>query len=209
MILSNVGLSSRWSAIYSPNNGPHAAAIRVQLRSGFAGRRTSTPEYVNRLRQRLAEEFPSTDFFFETGGMIRQVLNAGAVAPIEVQVRGRDNEVRRDFARRLNSRLAKLPHIQDTYLPQGMDLPQLIIQVDRDRAAQQFGFTELDVMRSVFTALMSSAKSRPISGSTGKAATTISLACSIRKTKCERSARWRTFRFRRIAIARARAMSAN
>ena len=75
MILSNIGLSSRWSAIYSPNNGPHSAAIRVQLRSGFAGRKASTLEYVDRLRKRLEEEFPSTDFFFETGGMIRRVLN--------------------------------------------------------------------------------------------------------------------------------------
>ena len=161
MILSNVGLSSRWSAIYSPNNGPHAAAVRVQLRSGFAGRRTPTVEYVDRLRTRLAEAFPSTDFFFETGGMIRRVLNAGAVAPIEVQVRGRDTTVRRDFARRLNSRLAKLSHIQDTYLPQGMELPQLVIHVDRDRAAQQYGFTETDVLRSVFTSLMSSAQIAP------------------------------------------------
>jgi multidrug efflux pump subunit AcrB len=161
MILSNVGLSSRWSAIYSPNNGPHAAAIRVQLRSGFAGRRTSTLEYVDRLRTRLTDEFPATDFFFESGGMIRRVLNAGAVAPIEVQVRGRDNEVRRDFARRLNSRLSRLAHIQDTYLPQGMALPQIVIQVDRNQAAQQFGFTDLDVMRSVFTALMSSAQIAP------------------------------------------------
>ncbi len=113
------------------------------------------------MRKRLAEEFPSTDFFFESGGMIRRVLNAGAVAPIEVQVRGRDNEVRRDFARRLNSRLSRLAHIQDTYLPQGMELPQIIIQVDRNRAAQQYGFTDVDVMRSVFTALMSSAQIAP------------------------------------------------
>jgi HAE1 family hydrophobic/amphiphilic exporter-1 len=161
MVLSNVGLSSRWSAIYSPNNGPHAAAVRVQLRSGFAGRRVSTAEYVGRLRARLAEEFPGNDFFFETGGMIRRILNAGAVAPIEVRIRGRNDPDRRDFARRLNARLARLPEVRDTYLPQGMYLPQLIIQVDRSRAAQQFGFTELDVMRSVFTALMSSAQIAP------------------------------------------------
>src|SRR5205823_626116 len=38
VILSNIGLSSRWGAIYTTNNGPHAAFIRVQLRSGFQGR---------------------------------------------------------------------------------------------------------------------------------------------------------------------------
>src|SRR5207245_743285 len=34
LILANIGISSRWSAIYTPNNGPHAAFVRVQLRSG-------------------------------------------------------------------------------------------------------------------------------------------------------------------------------
>ena len=76
MMLSNIGLSSRWSAIYTPNNGPHAAAIRVQLRSGFAGReaRRSTTSSVCASGWR---RIPVHDFFFETGGMIRRILNAG------------------------------------------------------------------------------------------------------------------------------------
>jgi multidrug efflux pump subunit AcrB len=161
MVLSNIGLSSRWSAIYSPNNGPHAAALRIQLRSGFAGRRTPTLVYVDRLRQRLAEEFPGHTFFFETGGMVRRILNAGAVAPIEVQVHGRNTEDRRSLARRLTAGLSRLPHVADAYMPQGMDLPQLLVHVDRAQAAQQYGFTDLDVMRSVVTALMSSAQIAP------------------------------------------------
>jgi multidrug efflux pump subunit AcrB len=161
MVLSNIGLSSRWSAIYSPNNGPHAAALRVQLRSGFAGRRTPTQVYVNRLRERLAEEFPGHTFFFETGGMVRRILNAGAVAPIEVQVHGRNEEDRRNLARQLTARLSRLPQVADAYMPQGMDLPQLVVHVDRAQASQQYGFTDLDVMRSVVTALMSSAQIAP------------------------------------------------
>jgi multidrug efflux pump subunit AcrB len=160
MILANVGISSRWSAVYTPNNGPHAAFVRVQLRSGFAGRRTPTQAYVAELRQRFADRFPSNDFFFETGGMIRQILNAGAVAPVEVQVFGRDTETRRTFSRELNARIHRLPHVKDTYLPQGMDLPQLRIDVDRTKAAL-LGFTELDVVRNVITALMSSAQIAP------------------------------------------------
>src|SRR5262249_19390466 len=31
VVLSNIGISSRWSAIYTPNNGPHAAFVKVQL----------------------------------------------------------------------------------------------------------------------------------------------------------------------------------
>ncbi len=159
-VVSNIGISSRWSAVYTSNNGPHAAFIRVQLRSGFAGRRRSTGAYVARLRQRLARRYPGDDFFFETGGMIRGILNAGAVAPIEVQVYSRDPVVRRALARRLDRRIGRIPQVKDTYMPQGMDLPQLKIDVDRTMA-RLLGFTETEVVYNVITALMSSAQLAP------------------------------------------------
>ncbi len=160
MVLSNIGLSSRWGAIYTPNNGPHAAFVRVQLRSGFEGRSIPTSVYVERLRRKLEFRWPTSDFFYETGGMIRRILNAGAVAPVEVQVYGRDNDSRRRVARFLDKQLSTLDSVQDTYQPQGMDLPQLKINVDRTQAARP-GLTETDVVRNVITALMSSAQLAP------------------------------------------------
>jgi multidrug efflux pump subunit AcrB len=160
LTLANIGVSSRWSAVYTPNNGPHAAFVRVQLRSGFAGRRTSALAYVERLRPRLSERFPGHDFFFETGGMIRSILNSGAVAPIEVQVYGRNAEDRRRVARHLDKLVGRFPQVLDTYQPQGMDLPQLRVEVDRTRAAL-LGFTESDVIRNVISTLMSSAQIAP------------------------------------------------
>jgi multidrug efflux pump subunit AcrB len=163
LILANIGLSSRWSAVYTSNNGPHAAFLRVQLRSGFAGRHTTAREYVEKLRQRLEERFPQDDFFFETGGMIRHILNPGvpaSPAPIEVQVHGRDEVARRIVARRLDRRIGRIPQVKDTYLPQGMDLPQLHIDVNRTQAAR-LKLTEADVIRNVIAALMSSAQLAP------------------------------------------------
>jgi multidrug efflux pump subunit AcrB len=160
LTLANVGVNARWSAIYTPNNGPHAAFVRVQLRSGFAGRQTPSRDYVDELRRRLEERFPSNDFFFDTGGMIRSILNNGAVAPIEVQVIGRDDEDRRRVARYLHTRLGQIAQVKDPYMPQGMDLPQLRVDVDRTRAAL-LGFTQTDVVRNVITTLMSSAQIAP------------------------------------------------
>jgi multidrug efflux pump subunit AcrB len=160
LTLANIGLSSRWSAVYTPNNGPHAAFVRVQLRSGFAGRRTPALRYVEQLRSRLAKRFPSHDFFFESGGIIRSILNSGAVAPIEVQVYGRNAEDRRRVTRHLDQLIGRFPQVLDTYLPQAMDLPQLRIEVDRTRAAL-LGFTESDVVRNVISTLMSSAQIAP------------------------------------------------
>jgi multidrug efflux pump subunit AcrB len=159
-MVANIGISSRWSAIYTANNGPHAAFVRVQLRSGFAGRTTPALAYVEQLRGPLAERFPSNDFFFETSGMIRRILNSGAVSPIEVQIVGRNDEDRRRVARHLNRLVNRLPGVKDTYLPQGMDLPQLRVEVDRTKAAL-LGFTETDAVRNVIVALMSSAQLTP------------------------------------------------
>jgi multidrug efflux pump subunit AcrB len=160
LVLANIGISSRWSAIYTPNNGPHAAFVRVQLRSGFNGRKTPALAYVGRLRDALQDRFPSNDFFFETGGMIRQILNGGAVAPVEVQVYGRDNQARRRATRLLDRMVSRLGGVTDTYMPQGMDLPQLRVVVDRTLAARA-GLTESDVVRNVITSLMSSAQLAP------------------------------------------------
>jgi multidrug efflux pump subunit AcrB len=160
LTMANIGLSSRWSAIYTPNNGPHAAFLRVQLRSGFAGRRTPTTAYVERVRQKLTEQFPSDDFFFETGGMVRQILNAGALAPIEVQVHGRDSNNRRAVSKALDWRIGRIPQVKETYLPQAIDLPQLTVEVDRTAAAR-LKLTQTDVVRNVITALMSSAQLAP------------------------------------------------
>lgn len=160
LTLANVGVSSRWSAIYTPNNGPHAAFIRVQLRSGFDGRHTPTLAYVKKLRKALDDLYPGDDFFFETGGMIRRILNGGAAAPIEVQVSGRDTESLRAVARVLDTRISRIPQVTDTYLPQSMDLSQLRIEVDRTQAAR-LKLTQTDVIRNVITALMSSAQLSP------------------------------------------------
>jgi multidrug efflux pump subunit AcrB len=160
MIVSNIGINARWSAIYTPNNGPHAAFVRVQLRSGFAGRRTPATTYVERVRERLEQEFPGDDFFFETGGMIRRILNSDAVAPIEVLVHGRDPVLRRALSRRLDTRIARIEGVRETYMPQGMDLPQYRVEVDRT-AAQLLGLTETDAIRNVVTTLMSSAQLAP------------------------------------------------
>jgi multidrug efflux pump subunit AcrB len=157
---ANIGISSRWSAVYTSNNGPHSAFVQVQLRSGFAGRRRATLAYVERLRQRLAKDLPSDDFFFETGGMIRRILNAGALAPIEVQVHGRDMASRRAVAKALERRIIRIPQVQETYLPQAMDLPVLKINVDRTAAAR-LNLTQTDVVRNVIAALMSSAQLAP------------------------------------------------
>src|SRR5207248_2466645 len=70
-------------------------------------------------------------------------------------------QVARDLETRIQqARATTLPQLEETYLPQAMDLPQLKIEVDRARA-ELLGFTANDVLRNVITALMSSSQIAP------------------------------------------------
>jgi multidrug efflux pump subunit AcrB len=60
----------------------------------------------------------------------------------------------------LHKQITQLASVHDANSPQGIDLPQLRIVVDRNRAAVP-GLTESDVIRNVITALMSSSQIAP------------------------------------------------
>ena len=58
---------------------PPSFACSCAAASTAGARRPATT--LHRLRGQLTAAFPGNDFFFETGGMIRRILNSGAVAP--------------------------------------------------------------------------------------------------------------------------------
>ena len=64
------------------------------------------------------------------------------------------------MAKALDWRIGRIPLVKETYLPQGMDMPQLKIEVDRTAAAR-LKLTQTDVVRNVITTLMSSAQLAP------------------------------------------------
>ena len=84
MIVSNIGVLLDWPAAYTPNAGAMDAFVLVQTK----GKQASIFEYVNRMRQRLAEEgnFPGIEFAFDTGGMLTAALNMGEPSPLHFQV---------------------------------------------------------------------------------------------------------------------------
>ena len=54
------------------------------------------------LRQRFAEEFPGTQFFFQPADMVTQILNFGQPAPIDIRLIGPNQQA--------NYLLAQLDH---------------------------------------------------------------------------------------------------
>lgn len=154
MILAEVGLNPDWSAAYTPNAGQQDAVIRVQLQEH---RPRSAQEYVSLLRQRFdAEpEFRDLRADWDTGGLIATALNSGATAPIAIEINGGTAEESAALARTLRDRIAPIPGTADVRIGQRADAPYLVLEVDRQKAAQ-LGLSTEDVILQVVVALNSS-----------------------------------------------------
>lgn len=151
IIVSNIGVQPGFSSIYTPNSGPHTAFIQVGLNEGH---RTSSFDYMNRVRARLKKDLPQLDSYFQTGGLVDAVLNLGMPAPIDIQVSGKDLEAAHKTALEIANQVRALPGVSDVLVPQDVDYPALKLKIDRERASE-LGLDEKEVVGNVITALTS------------------------------------------------------
>ena len=159
--LANIG-NPAWTypvnAIYVFNSGPQDAVLLTQLQGKD---RVGMPDLEERLRGRLARDYPGVHFSFEAGDIVSQVLNFGAPTPIQVSVSGKQLSETRRFAQRILDALARIPELRDVHIPLALDYPTFSIQIDRERAGQ-LGLTVDRIGRSLVDATSSSALTIPI-----------------------------------------------
>ena len=150
-IVSNTGLMSDLSALFTPNSGMHTAFVQVGLTPEH---KVSTFEYMRRARAEVAAEIPELRTYFQPGGLVDSVLNQGVPAPIDVQVSGMDLNTDDSIAEDLARKFRAVPGISDVFIPQDMDYPALQINVNRERASE-LGLTPKEVIDNIITALTS------------------------------------------------------
>ncbi|MGB9456974.1 MAG: efflux RND transporter permease subunit [Bryobacteraceae bacterium] len=157
MVVSNIGIVPDFSALYTNNAGPYTATIQVELNEDH---KTSSFEYMDRLRRAIADHYPDLRTFFSTGSMVDAVLNMGMPAPIDVQVSA--SSLRRTYtvAQDLATRIRTLPGIGEVYIPQDMNYPAVRMDVDRVHAAE-LGLSPKEVVDNVITALNSNTMIAP------------------------------------------------
>lgn len=158
-LVDNIGLpSSNINLTYNSTgvSGPHDGDFQIALRKGHP----PTADYVARLRELLPERFPDTQFWFPPADIVSQILNFGAPAPIDLQVRGRDLVANFDVARRLASRLRGVPGVVDVRVQQSDQAPVFKVDLDRTQA-QQLGLTARDVTNSLVVNLAGSSQVAP------------------------------------------------
>ncbi|NDF00011.1 MAG: efflux RND transporter permease subunit, partial [Verrucomicrobia bacterium] len=151
MVVANIGITTDFSALYTPNAGPHTAFVQVSLNEHH---RVDSYEYMRRVRERLRREMPHVSAYFQSGGLVDAVLNLGLPAPIDIQVSGSNLEAAYATAAEIARKARALPGISDVLIPQDMDYPSLALEVDRVRASD-LGLTQKEVVGNVITAISS------------------------------------------------------
>jgi HAE1 family hydrophobic/amphiphilic exporter-1 len=157
MIVSNIGSTPDFSAMYTSNSAMHTATVQVSLKEDH---KIGSYDYMERVRARLASEMPEVSAYFQSGGLVDAVLGQGMAAPIDVQVAGTNQARAYAVAAELSRRIRSIPGVSQTFIPQDLDYPALQLDINRTRA-QELGLTQKEVVGNVITALTSNAMIAP------------------------------------------------
>jgi multidrug efflux pump subunit AcrB len=152
MPISGINMTYNNTGVIGSQDGD----IQIKLKEGHR----PTIDYVQALREKLPAAFPGMTFAFLPADIVSQILNFGAPAPIDLQIRGANLAANFAYANQLLSRVRRIPGIADARIQQSPNNPSLNIDVDRTRA-QYVGLTERDVTNSLVVNLAGSAQVAP------------------------------------------------
>lgn len=160
-LLDNIGLPAQpVNFAYSDAATLGSADGEILLSLKANHRRGATWDYARRLREELPCVFPGVQFFFQSADMVNQIVNFGILAPIDIQVTGRNLQANYVVARDIERRVAAIPGAVDVHVHQVADAPTLRVNVDRVKASQ-FGLTQRDIANTVLASAGSTAQVSP------------------------------------------------
>lgn len=139
------------NTIFLWTSGSHEGVLLVALRPGSV----RLGDLQTRLRKKLAANFPDSEFSFEPGDIVSQIMNFGSPTPVEVTVSGPDLASNRAFAEKLRTELHQIRCLRDLQYGQPLDYPTVDIDIDREMAGQ-LGLTVDQAGRSLIAATSSS-----------------------------------------------------
>jgi multidrug efflux pump subunit AcrB len=158
-IVDNIGIPVSGINMAYNNTGTIGSQdgdIQITLKEGHR----PTAGYMRTLREQLPERFPGTTFAFLPADIISQILNFGAPAPIDLQIRGPNLSANFAYANRLLRKIRHISGIADARIQQSPGNPGFNVDVDRTRA-QYVGVTERDVTNSLVVNLAGSSQVAP------------------------------------------------
>lgn len=157
MIVSNIGITPDFSAIYTPNSGQHTAFVQVSLKKEHS---LGSYEYMRRVRAKLDNDLPELSTYFQSGGLVDAVVNLGLPAPIDIQVSGNDQQQAYKVASNIAQQVRELPGVSDVLIPQDLDYPGIDLNINREMAGR-VGLSSKEAVDNVITALTSNGMIAP------------------------------------------------
>jgi HAE1 family hydrophobic/amphiphilic exporter-1 len=157
IIVSNIGITTDFSAIYTPNSASHTAFVQVSLKEGH---KVGSYEYMRRVREQLGQQLPQLSAYFQSGGLVDAVINLGMPAPIDIQVSGNNLDKVYGVAAKIAEPVRGLKSVSDVLIPQDIDYPALELDVDREKAGL-LGLSQKEIVDNVITALTSNGMIAP------------------------------------------------
>ena len=142
------------------NNTGTIGSSDGEIQIGLSEDHRPTAEYVRALREELPARFPGATFSFLPADIISQILNFGAPAPIDVQIRGPHLHQNYAYAQEVVRRLRHIPGLVDARIQQSLSEPAFDVDVDRTRA-KYVGISESDVTNSMVVNLAGSSQVQP------------------------------------------------
>jgi len=119
-----------------------------------------TAAYVRTLREVLPRLFPEVTFSFPPPDIVGQILNFGAPAPINLQIRGSHLDANYGYAQQVLKRMRAIPGLVDARIQQSNKAPVFKADVDRVQA-QLLGLTTRDLTNSLVVNLAGSSQVAP------------------------------------------------
>ena len=158
-LVDNIGLPPSWINLIYNNTGVIGTMdgdIQIALRKGHQ----PTSDYVRELRKVLPEAFPDTVFSFPPADIVSQILNFGAPAPIDIQIRGANLNANFEYANKLIKEIRRIPGVADVRIQQSAKSPAFEVNIDRSQA-QNLGITPRDVTNNLVVNLAGSSQVAP------------------------------------------------
>jgi multidrug efflux pump subunit AcrB len=158
-LVDNIGLPPSWINLIYNNTGvigTQDGDIQIALRKGHQ----PTADYVRELRKILPTEFPDTVFSFPPADIVSQILNFGAPAPIDIQIRGANLAGNFEYADKLLKEIRGIPGVADARIQQSAKSPVFDVNMDRGQA-QDLGITPRDVTNNLVVNLAGSSQVAP------------------------------------------------
>ncbi|MGC4114465.1 MAG: efflux RND transporter permease subunit [Myxococcales bacterium] len=164
--IDQAGIPAGRAGLFSPNTGPHAGTLSVNLVPKTA-RSFSDVEATEKVRKAMRDAMPGVQAFYSNGGMVKRILNMGSSAPIDVEILGYDLDEGGAYAKQVLNRLRALndedgqPLLSDLQITREENYPELDVHVDRQKAGV-LGLSEQQVAQSVLTTLSGNNQFAPV-----------------------------------------------